>query len=210
LNLFRTDRPKTLTRLFLDYFETAQHERKIFFSKNEDGSYSGNGMGDLVTSVFDLCERFTEFGLNRNDKVAIISENRFEWVVCDFACMFSGLISVPVYPSLAPAQISHILKESESKICFVSGNSLLEKVSSLKSNLPDLKEMIVFNPINNIGLKEHTSYFGDLVRQGIPRKYELIVKPLAAMSEAVSEDDIVTIIYTSGTTGSSKRSDANS
>jgi long-chain acyl-CoA synthetase len=201
LNLFRTDRPKTLTRLFLDYFETAQHERKIFFSKNENGSYSGNGMGDLVTSVFDLCERFAEFGLRKNDKVAIISENRFEWVICDFACMFYGVISVPVYPSLAPVQISHILKESESKICFVSGTSLLEKVSSLRSNLPDLKKMIIFNQTDNTELKDHTSYFGDMVRQGIPRKYELIIKPLAAMSEAVSEDDVLTIIYTSGTTG---------
>lgn len=201
LNLFNTNSPKTLTRLFLDYFASASHERQIFFSKDSQGSYSGNGFGDLITAVFDLCERFAEFGLKRGDKAAIISENRFEWVIYDFACMFSGLISIPVYQSLSSAQMIHILRQSDSKICFVSGTSLLEKVSSLRSNLPELKKVVIFNSPKDSELPEHTVYFGDLVRQGIPRKYELILKLLTAMSEEVSEHDVATIIYTSGTTG---------
>ncbi len=201
MKLFNNDIPYTLTSLFTSYFETASHERKIFFSKDSENVYSGFGIGDLATGVFDLCERFLEFGLKKGDKVAIISENRFEWVITDFACMFCGLISVPIYLSLSTSQMSFILNQSESKLCFVSGLSLLEKIVSIQGNLPQLKRIIIYNSPEKTVLPEHTFYFGDFVRKGIPRKYELVMKMLSAMSESISPDDIVTIIYTSGTTG---------
>ncbi len=201
MKLFNSEGPDTLTRLFTRYFETATHERKIFFSKDSNDVYSGFGMGDLATGVFDLCEKFGEFGLKKGDRVAIISENRFEWVITDFACMFCGLISVPIYSSISTSQMSFILKQSESKICFVSGFSLLDKIVSVHGELPHLKRIIIFNPPESKSLPQHVLYFGDFVRKGIPRKYELVMKMLSAMSEDISGDDIVTIIYTSGTTG---------
>ena len=201
MKLFSSGRPFTLTKLFLNYFESASHERKIFFSKESDGSYSGIGIGDLATGIFDLCQRFEEFGLKKGDRIAIISENRYEWVITDFACMFYGLVSVPVYSSISASQMSFILNQSESKICFVSGYSMLEKINSVRNELPTIKKLITFNSPGSNKLPSDAHFFGDLIRKGIPRKYDLLMKVLRAMSEGVSEDDILTIIYTSGTTG---------
>lgn len=199
--LFEQGLERTLTRLLLDYFKSGSPDREIFFAKTEGNRYDGKSLGDLLTGVFDLCNKFADLGLKKGDRVAIISENRFEWVVTDFACMFSGVVSVPVYPVLSDSHILYILRESEAKICFVSGSLLPEKLETMKKELPDLHTLVTIRGTGDQSTKVNALKFGDLARPGIPAQYDRILLSLSAMSANISEEDLLTIIYTSGTTG---------
>lgn len=202
MDLFKSNGERTLTRLLLDYYESSSQSRKNFFSK-EGESYTGYDLDNLFSCIFDLTLRFSEWGLSRGDKVGIFSDNRFEWVAADFACMFSGLVSVPLYTSLESSQVSYILNDSRCKVCFVSSNALRNKLLSLTREMPNLKKIISFISPEQTPQdpKAELLYFYDLVRRSLPEQSSLLVKQLRAMSESVSSEDLVTIIYTSGTTG---------
>ncbi|MBX7043825.1 MAG: long-chain fatty acid--CoA ligase [Ignavibacteria bacterium] len=176
--------------------------RNVFFSKSGE-RYTGRSIENLLSSVYDLCGRFREWGLKKGDRAAIISDNRFEWAVFDFACMFSGLISVPLYPSLEVSQIRYIINDSGSRVCFVSGKHLLDKIISISGELNELHEIVCFFPVSEIpaipNLRLHS--FENIVRLSNPESMGIVINELNALSADVDENDVLTIIYTSGTTG---------
>jgi len=195
---------KTLTGLFTDYIEKINPDKKIFFTK-EDVQYIPYTSSELVRDIYSVIKFFQSIGLKENDSVAIISENRTEWVAVDFACMFMKLVSIPVYTSLAVSQIEYILKNSDAKVCFVSNTLLLEKVVSVQSRLTDLKKIIIFNNVfNKVDFTKFSSEFitsfKDLIIDHELSHSELIEK-LKEFSGQINPSDLVTIIYTSGTTG---------
>lgn len=190
----------TLTELFLQTISRKQKDDDIFFTK-EDDEYTTVDSSQLLQKVYWMVNFFRSQDLKKGDRVAIISENRVEWVVTDFACMFSGLVSVPVYVSLATDQIKYILQNSESKICFVSNSMLLEKVLKIRKELPHLQKVIVYsNPDLSKYTNEEIELFADLVsKEHIPDTE--ISNFLQTLSGNVEDSDLLTIIYTSGTTG---------
>ncbi|MDQ3020704.1 MAG: long-chain fatty acid--CoA ligase [Bacteroidota bacterium] len=195
----------TLTDLFIKHTEEKGLSKETFFTKENNG-YLPFSNKQLIQQTFAVIKYFEKLELKAGDKIAIISENRVEWVAVDFACMFSKLISIPVYTSLSNSQIKFILQNSESKVCFVSNSLLLEKVLSIKSGLEDLKEIVVFNKLD---LKSEPGKYGDhhienydiIVNNEIKISEEEIISRLKKLSENVSGSDLLTIIYTSGTTG---------
>ncbi|MFA5405197.1 MAG: long-chain fatty acid--CoA ligase, partial [Ignavibacteria bacterium] len=133
--------------------------------------------------------------------LAIISENRTEWIITDLACVLSGFINVPIYTTLSPESIKYILNDSKSIACFVSNKLQLEKVLKVQSELPDLKYIISYNDLKIRYLDNSIVSFSDIMKekQKFNRK-KLIVKIEEILKKA-DEEDLVTIIYTSGTTG---------
>ncbi|MEO8209473.1 MAG: long-chain fatty acid--CoA ligase [bacterium] len=197
----------TLTDLFVKHIEEKGLSKKTFFTK-EDNTYIPFSINQLLQNIFALIKYFQKLDLNEEDKVAIISENRVEWVAVDFACMFLKLVSVPVYTSLSNSQIKFILQNSESKVCFVSNSLLLEKVLSVKSELNDLREIVVFNKLNVKDDSERDKYKNDhienydtIINTEIKISEAEIILELKNLSSKVSGSDLLTIIYTSGTTG---------
>ncbi|MEO8446132.1 MAG: AMP-binding protein, partial [bacterium] len=195
---------KTLTGLFTDYIEKINPDKKLFFTK-EEVQYIPYTSSELVRDIYSVIKFFHSIGLKENDSVAIISENRTEWVAVDFACMFMKLVSIPVYTSLAVSQIEYILKNSDAKVCFVSNTLLLEKVLSVYPRLTDLKRIIVFN--NDFNKVDITKFRNDIVSsfKDVIIDHELshseLIKKLKEFSGSIGPADLVTIIYTSGTTG---------
>ncbi len=198
---------KTLTHLFIEQTEKSGFEREIFFTKEND-KYVSYNVRQLIRAVYKFTKYFGQLGLREGDKAAIISENRVEWVAVDFACMFSKLISIPVYTSLSNSQIEYILKDSGAKVCFVSNSLLLDKVLSISNKLPDLKTIVVFNNINlekcesSGRINQALHCFSDILKEnaGIISEAQMISE-LKNLSENISHKDLLTIIYTSGTTG---------
>src|SRR5213075_2006741 len=86
-----------------------------------------------------------ELGIKPGDKVAIVSENRPEWALSDYACLTSRTTDVPIYPTLTAKQTEYILRDSESVAAFVSTPAQLDKVLEVRGSLPGLKHIIVFD-----------------------------------------------------------------
>lgn len=188
----------TLTDLLIK--QTGQYDlgKKIFFTK-EDDEYIPLTLRELVNDIFNLISFFRKLNLNEGDKAAIISENRVEWVAADFACMFSKLVSIPVYTSLSNSQIKYILNDSEAKVCFVSNSFLLDKILSIKHELKHLKNIVVFNNVD--GVKDHVAKYKDIISLNNNNTDDEILLFLKKLEDNISGSDLLTIIYTSGTTG---------
>ncbi|WP_375418511.1 AMP-dependent synthetase/ligase [uncultured Hymenobacter sp.] len=136
-----------------------------------------------------------QLGLGREDKVAIISLNRPEWLLADFGIAQIGAVSVPMYPTITTEDYKYIFQDAGVKAVFVSDQGLYDKVKEATAGLGI--------PAENIFTFEKISgahHFGELLelgRRGNPADLE----PLKA---AVQPDDLLTLIYTSGTTGKPK------
>jgi len=127
-----------------------------------------------------------------SDKIAIISQNRPEWVFTDLAVQQTGAILIPIYPTTNPHELEFILNESQAKILFVSNQDLLEKVRSVRSDY--LREIYTFDPVE--GAHHYSELFTPLT--------EASQAQLDAVKATISPRHTATIIYTSGTTGTPK------
>jgi len=146
-----------------------------------------------------------ELGIKPGDRVAIVSENRPEWALSDYACLTSRTTDVPIYPTLTAKQTEYILRDSESVAVFVSTAAQLDKVLEAKGggNLSDLKYVIVFDGAavsqrrgEGIVSLEAVEAKG---RAAAPKHPNWRAEALQAQP-----DDLATLIYTSGTTGDPK------
>ncbi|MGE5499324.1 MAG: AMP-dependent synthetase/ligase [Syntrophothermus sp.] len=138
--------------------------------------------------------------LKRGDKVAIIAENRPEWVYADMAILSLGAIDVPIYPSLTADNIEFILRDSESVGVIVSNKFQLNKILKIKANVKNLKWIVVMNE------KDITNTAADLFSfKEVQNRGDIGLKQRPFMLKdsikACHDHDLCTIIYTSGTTG---------
>ena len=166
--------------------------------KPKGGTYQDISYTELGESVDAFSKGLNALGVQKGDRVALLSENRPEWAITDFGCLKAGAVTVPMFSTLTAAQVGYILKDSGSKIICVSTSRQLEKVTAIRDEVPTLEQIIVFDPIEGecpegvIQFEAVCELDGD--GQGIG-----VRNPSYA-----SEDDIATIIYTSGTTGAPK------
>ncbi|MEP7145784.1 MAG: long-chain fatty acid--CoA ligase [bacterium] len=191
----------TLTELFIKHLEDYEWSKNIFFTK-EDDEYIPVNSSQLTGQIVSTIKFLKELCLKEGDRVAIISENRVEWAVADFACMFLKLISIPVYTSLSNSQIKYILENSGAGVCFVSNSSLLSKVLDIKDELTFLDKVIVFgNSAKEKYESGYVKFYSDIINKYSGVNKEEAMAYLKNLSSVISGDDILTIIYTSGTMG---------
>ena len=166
--------------------------------KPKGGTYQDISYIQLGESVDAFSKGLNALGVQKGDRVALLSENRPEWAITDFGSLKVGAVTVPMFSTLTAAQVGYILKDSGSKIICVSTSRQLEKVTAIRDQVPTLEQIIVFDPIEGEPpegvIQFETVCELDGQGQGIG-----VRNPSHA-----SEDDIATIIYTSGTTGDPK------
>ncbi|SHI30587.1 long-chain acyl-CoA synthetase [Hymenobacter daecheongensis DSM 21074] len=133
-------------------------------------------------------------GINKGDKVAIISMNRPEWMFADFGIAQLGATSVPMYPSITVEDYKYIFKDAGVKAVFVADKALYAKVKEATAALPEVQHVFTFDKVEGA---RHFSELLEIGKKGDPATLE----PLKA---AVQPQDLLTIIYTSGTTGNPK------
>jgi long-chain acyl-CoA synthetase len=168
-----------------------------------DNVYKGISYKEMKEETDLFAYGLVELGLKKNDSVALISENRPEWVYADFAMQLLGIINVPLYPSLTSDSIEYILNDSEAKAIIVSSGFQLNKVLKIIKNCKHLKKIIIFNEHEDEDGKEKILTFKEVQEKGKDRKKknpQLLIKT----SGEIKENDVCTIIYTSGTTGEPK------
>lgn len=194
---------KTLTSYFIEVFSKLDPKEEVFFTKVQD-TYIGYSRGKLVSRICSMVEELRKLGLVKGDRVSIIASNRVEWVITDVACMFVGLVTVPIYTSLSTEQIKYILEDSGAKVCFIASSFITDKVLKIKHELPELKAVISYDDFAEMERSEGVKYYSELIEESEHKKPSECFKELDELDKEIEEDDTLTIIYTSGTTGQPK------
>jgi long-chain acyl-CoA synthetase len=190
---------RTLIRLFLDTVAT-WHKPAQFLRRGERG-WESISADRAQADVESLGLGMRYLGIRRGDRVALISENRYEWVVADLAILGSGAVTVPIYATLTPEQCRAILADSQARAIFVSNATQLAKVRAVQRDLPKLEFIIPIEPALAEGPLEKS---WDLVtgRGALARAADPLLFREGA--DFIGPEDLATIIYTSGTTGEPK------
>jgi len=190
------------TRLFdlLDDYKERFPGKELLHAK-KDGAWKGMAIETLIHQSDQLAASFLRLGISKNnmtpesqDKISIISKNRPEWLVTDFAAQKVGAILVPIYPSISPADLAYILKEAETKLLFIADKKLYRRVSQVLDQVPSLKGVYTYDEVDG------ANNWKELLQD--PSEEEL--NTVQKIKDEVKEDDVSTFIYTSGTTGNPK------
>jgi len=191
--------PVTLCDLFYRSVETFRKSEHL--KQKRGGQWRSISSDDFRRAVEEASLGLRGLGVERGDRVALLSENRPEWAYADMATLCAGAIDVPIYPTLTAAQILYVLKDSEATVAFVSTPVQAQKVMSVRDQAPALRHVI--------GMEEDASFPAGVITLSEIRsrgRAELAKSPSAVRDSAaqVRPEDLATIIYTSGTTGDPK------
>lgn len=188
----------TLNELFLTSIE--RHPRPNAFLAKRDGAYRPVSSDEALGMVAALAHGLEKLGLAPGDRLAILSDNRLEWALTDYATLGLGAISVPIYPTLLEDDLEYILRDSGAKGIVLSTGDQLRKICNITTQLPDLRFVLAMDPVNapsTAGVQQ----WWDMVR-GVPRNDA--VTRFCELARRAKPGDIATLLYTSGTTGNPK------
>lgn len=181
------DMPRgTLAELFLDAVErfgTQAVYGKTTYAEVED--FARRAAGALAES-----------GVERGARAAILSENRLEWALADWACLCAGVVVVPVYDTLPAAQVAYILKDSQASLVFASDAEQAAKASEAAASAGHDVKIVSFDA----GDGADGVSWEDFLASGA----SLAAEDFRAKARRARPDDLATMIYTSGTTGTPK------
>jgi len=191
--------PSTLNQLFFDAVE--KHDRPNALQIKVAGAYQPIAHRTIAERVRHAALGLRAIGVPRGAKVALLSENRPEWAIADYACLTSGITDVPVYPTLPAEQIAYILKDAGVVAMFLSNAHQAEKIAQVRGDLPALQHVIAFDggPFPGVELS-----LAALEAKGAATENPTVLAQYRADALSVRPDDIATLIYTSGTTGEPK------
>ena len=176
---------------------TGRGDRDVMLWLDAAGDWKPITSAGLYGRVRALADVLRGWGLVKGDRVAILSENRWEWPVTDFATLAIGCVDVPLYPTLTPEQIGYMLRDSGAKVAVVSSQEQYEKLTHA-GDLPDLEHVVVMDGGTFAGAESFASLMaGAEGKQQRDAEFDVMVK-------LVRPEDLATIIYTSGTTGEPK------
>ncbi len=155
---------------------------------------------DLRRKVAGTARAMQSWGIHKGDRVAILSENRPEWSIADFAVLLLGAVTVPVYATLTPEQTAYTLRDSGASVVFVSSEHQLRKIEAILSQT-QIRKIVVMDYVRLAGGSATNFVLMDEFMNAGPSALD---PQTEARARSIRPDDLATIIYTSGTTGVSK------
>ncbi|MEZ4922952.1 MAG: long-chain fatty acid--CoA ligase [Crocinitomicaceae bacterium] len=187
--------PMEVKRLFdIPYYQNEKFPQKDALVDKRNGNWIPVSTQEYIDKANSISRGLIKRGIQAGDKIAMISNNRSEWNICDIAIQQVGAIGVPVYPTIDSDTYAYIFNDAEVKLCILSDQELADKVIAIKDRVPTLSEIFSF-----VDLK------------GTINWTELMVDADTSLDEEIEKrksviqpDDLVTLIYTSGTTGNPK------
>src|SRR5690348_5213276 len=184
------------TRTLVDiFFASVGHDvqRHVMFKRGSDWQIISSRQ--LYGYVAKLARTLKEWGIQKGDRVAILAENRPEWMIADFACMNSGIVDVPIYATLTAEQTLYLLQNSRARVIFVSTLEQLRKVQSIQAKT-SLEKIVVMDDIAEVNVIPMWPLLNGASTEP-DREFN-------EQAHHIQPEDLATLIYTSGTTGNSK------
>jgi long-chain acyl-CoA synthetase len=186
---------KTINDAFLAI--SVRGAKTAWLWQDAEGEWKPISASDVYGRVRALAGVFAGWGVGKGDRVALLSENRWEWPVVDFAALALGAVDVPLYLTLTAEQVGYELRDSGAKVAVVSTREQYEKIRAA-GDLPALERVVVMDAGEHEGAESMADLLKDAgAMQTRDAEFDARVK-------AVQPDDLATIIYTSGTTGEPK------
>jgi len=187
----------TLVDLFFDAVDRGLDRAQLY--RTEHG-WQAVSHAEILHNVRAISAAVRAHGLKRGDHAAILAENVPAWAWADYALLCTGILTVPLYPTLPAPQAASILKHSEAKLLFVSTADQLAKIQQSRADLPVLERIVVFDEVQSDDASVVT--LRDFMAAGasqIPAE-----AAFRAEAQRARPADVATLIYTSGTTGDPK------
>jgi len=180
---------RTLNDIFFavverDYPRVVMHREAI--------EWIGISSHEFYRDVAGVASALRGWGISQGDRIAILSENRPEWTIADFATLLLGAVVVPIYATLTAEQTAYILRDSGVRVVFVSTEKQLQKVLATLDRTP-VEKVVVMDAVETT----RAAHMYRLMQNG-PQERD---PQLDAAAHAIGPEDLATIIYTSGTTG---------
>ena len=195
----RNSAPDTLNRLFFDAVQ--KFDKPDALQVKIGGNYQPISHRTLAERVRRAALGLQALGARPGDRVGILSENRPEWAIADYACLTSGLTDVPIYPNLPPDQVAYIIRDSGATAIFVSTAAQADKVRQIRRQCPSLRVVVGFGASRDDGVD---LTMAQLEAKGAAAESAASIAAYRSAADMVRPDDLATLIYTSGTTGEPK------
>lgn len=187
---------RTLNDLFLG--AATKGDTSVILTQAADHSWQPISSAQLYARVRALAAVFQAWGIQKGDRIALISENRWEWAVTDFAALAIGAVGVPLFPTLTADQTTYMLNDSGARIAVVSTKEQYEKLASIHEKTTSIERVVVMDSGDFSGAESFAALLAD-ADKNLTRDEAFEAK----LAEAQPED-LASIVYTSGTTGEPK------
>jgi long-chain acyl-CoA synthetase len=191
--------PKTLVELFLRAAE--KYDKPNVLNYKKDGEWRPISSREVIQRSRNIALGLDDLGMQRGDRIALLSANCPEWTLTDAGAQFGGFIDVPIYTTQAPAQVAYILNDSGARVFFLQNKEAYDRVRNEIGECPSVEYFVFFDPTGVDD--ERAMSLADLESRGQQRA-QVAPGLSAEMERAAKTDDLATIIYTSGTTGEPK------
>lgn len=180
-----------ILKLYLEKYPN----QDVALAKKEAGNWKKYSIQEYVEITNNISYALMHLGVQKDDKVGIICNNRPEWNMLDMAIMQVGAITVPIYPTISREDYRYIINDCGVKLVVLEGTSVLQKIESIKNDTSSLQS------IYTVSTKSDYPTFEQLVDLGRDNQNP---EELQKRENSIDEKDCATIIYTSGTTGNPK------
>ena len=178
------------------FFTVASRNQDRAMLSRKDGVWNSISAAQLHRWVTATARQLQAWGIGKGDRLVILSENRPEWAITDFATLLLGGIVVPIYATQTAEQSLYLFQHSEARIAFVSSRKQYEKVESIRAQTK-IERIVVMDKVDDLPDVPQMQYI-------LSGAHELQDAEIETIANSIQPDDVATLIYTSGTTGTPK------
>ena len=176
----------------LAHYKEKYPDQQVALAGKVNGEWRKYSIDEYIEQTNIISGALIELGVQPQDKVAVISNNRPEWNILDMAITQIGAVMVPIYPTISEADYKIILNNCEAGICIVEGIAVMNKIEAIWPETPSLKKLYTFID------RGKYPFFANLLELGKEHPH---TEEIEKRKAEVDEMSCATIIYTSGTTG---------
>ena len=196
--------PASLAAMFLQRVE-GSGTAEAFRRRNAKKEWESFTWTQTSSAVTEIAAGLISLGIGSEDRVAIASNTRLEWILADLGILCSGAATTTVYPTTGTEDVHHILSDSGSKVVIAEDTSQLAKINACWDDLPELTHVVLIQSGSLIaaGTDERVITLDTLRRQG---RQAMASQPSMVTDRvaSITGDHLATLMYTSGTTGRPK------